>query len=447
MVRNLKKTSLVMLVLAFAEFFYSTPLAAAIPLANNEKAGVDLFGTLQMLGLAQHVKDQVKKDNRIYLFMQQARLGFAGHLEDYRFYSELALGGENSTAEKANPGENIRPAFTLLEMRVDVPTWQGGLLRLGQFKSPYGAEFLTPDHQRYFSESSIANLGANWGREVGLALASKRGVFSWALGTFTGGGSNTSVLPIHALPENLGVPVLMGRLGIDTTASDVFTHQQAGLFDIPHHEGALYLHAAFTRDTTIGHSTLINIKAEQADLVYQQNLLLNPAWNPYLTTLDRATLYSYGLNGIIRKMIGGGVASSEFEASSTVFKNIYGTLKLHTARLQAAWAKKPWEAALRVAGVFPDRDMGPNAKPGLIGATPFYEATPAVSYYLKDWSKLVFEFQGLIKVPVAHEPKNGSYVLSDMPSQTTYTAGAAVLPNIITREFVPEYKLMWQITI
>jgi hypothetical protein len=107
---------------------------------------------------------------------------------------------------------------------------------------------------------------------------------------------------------------------------------------------------------------------------------------------------------------------------------------MYTARIQGSAARKPWEFAFRIAALVPDTQMGPTGSSGLIGGTPFFELTPAVSYYLRDWSKLILEFQGMVNVPVAHEPGDGAYVLSDMPSQTTYSAGGKTLADPITRD-------------
>jgi hypothetical protein len=407
---------------------------------NLENSKMSIFGTTQMLGLGQHAPDTVKDRDRVYLFLQQARLGFKGHIEDYKFFMQLAFGGENMTPGTANP------AFTLLDMNFDVPVWDKGFIRIGQFKSPYGAEFLTPDNERLFTESSIANLNANFGREVGFALASKSELLNTGIGVFSGGGENTSSLPIHALPEKLGVPLIVGRLGIDNTDSDVFVHRQAKISEIDKTQWGLYMQAGYERDSIIGHSSVMNIKAGQANMVYQQNLLFNAGWNPFLTTADRATVYGYGLNGFIRFNSGDTIFTGEFQTDGSSFTSNLGSLKMYSARLQATASRKPWEMSFRVASLFPDSKMGPAGFAGTIGAAPFYEATPAISYYFKDWSKMIFEFQGLINVPVAHEPNDGAYVLSDMPSQTTYSSGGSKLPNRITRNFVPEFKLMWQLT-
>jgi hypothetical protein len=68
-------------------------------------------------------------------------------------------------------------------------------------------------------------------------------------------------------------------------------------------------------------------------------------------------------------------------------------------------------------------------------------------YYLKDWLNLIFKKEGLVDVPVAHEPNRGAYVLSAMPCQTTYNSGTGKIANEITRDLVPEIKLMWQLTL
>jgi len=429
----------VCLVMVAVLFFLRSEVQAGIEIVKKKDLGLELFGTGQFLGLGEIVKDNVRKNHRVYFFMTQARLGFSGNLEDYKFYTELELGGENTPASETS--------LTLLETRFDVPTWTHTYLRLGQFKTPYGAEFLTPDNERLFTENSIANRGANWGREIGLELIYKTDCINWAAGVFAGAGMGSPVLPPRALPQNFGSPLMVVRVGMDNTGADAVTHKQAKVFKIEKTEKALYLQGAYQIDTIMGHSSAMDIKSGQADVVYQQNLLLNPAWNPYINIKEKARLYSVGLNGVLKTLRDEIVYSGEFEADVSGFHNSLGTLTMYTARIQGSAAKKPWEAAMRLATLIPDKNMGPIQNPGLIKPAPFYEVTPALSYYLKDWSKLILECQLLVNVPVAHEPEIGAYVLSDMPSLTTYTSGTTVLPNRITRDFVPELKLMWQITL
>jgi hypothetical protein len=420
-----------------AASFLAGGSAHALEVFKGESSELGIFGTAQLIGIGEYVPDDnVKKDARAYLFLQQARLGFEGRLGDYDFYTELALGGENMTPGSANP------AFTLLEYRADIPAWEHAFVRVGQFKTPYGSEFLTPDNQRLFTELSIANLGANFGREIGLALASRTELVSWALGLFTGGGEDTAVLPLHELPEDFGSPLMIARIGIDNSGGGAFSHSQADVFDVKKTEEMLYLQGSYEIDTLIGHSSAMNIKAGQAGDVYQQNLLLNAAWNPYLTTSDKATLYSLGLDGQLRGKMGEtAVLTGEFQLDGSGFSDRLGSLVMYAARLQGSMATRPWELAFRVATLVPD----PQMAAGGIGGMPIFEITPAVSYYLRDWSKLILEVQNLVNVPVAHEPGDGAYVLSDMPSQTTYSAGGKTLPDSITRDYVPEIKLMWQL--
>ncbi len=53
---------------------------AAIEIAKGDSSAVSIFGTAQLLALGEDVQDYAKKDARAYLFMQQSRLGFLGHL-------------------------------------------------------------------------------------------------------------------------------------------------------------------------------------------------------------------------------------------------------------------------------------------------------------------------------------------------------------------------------
>ena len=103
-----KNLKILILSLAFVALKSTLAFAADLaPIQMPEDSKASIFGTAQMLGLAQHVRDGVKDNDRVYLFLQQARLGVQGHIGDYKFYSQLALGGENMTPGTANPAFNL----------------------------------------------------------------------------------------------------------------------------------------------------------------------------------------------------------------------------------------------------------------------------------------------------------------------------------------------------
>src|SRR6185369_1035899 len=84
--------------------------------------------------------------------------------------------------------------------------------KVGQFKIPYSRERLNDSGTIPFADRSIMNLGFRMGRDVGGAIGSGTGPLVGVVGLFTGGGMD---VPQRYLPEVLGVPLLVGRVGFN----------------------------------------------------------------------------------------------------------------------------------------------------------------------------------------------------------------------------------------
>ncbi len=178
-----------------------------------------LHGRLQTLGFAQSVNDNVADHQRVYLFLKQARLMVSTTYEDVKFDLQLGLGGEEIVLA---PSPGI--ALTLLDLSADIPISQSFSVKVGQFKVPYGREGMTNSGYLQFNDRSIQFLAFRLGRDVGLTLHSSSGNFSSALGVFTGGGRD---VPIRYLPESLGFPMIVLRVGINSGLDeDVLTLKQ-----------------------------------------------------------------------------------------------------------------------------------------------------------------------------------------------------------------------------
>lgn len=422
------------------EWFYSLMLMAflspfihlmALQIQKSDSSSMDLFGRGQLLGHGEIVDDPYRDNARVYLFLQQARFGASGHIDDYRYHLELALGGEEPLTGNVS--------LSMLDLRFDVPLFEGTYIRAGQYKVPYGRESLTNDGKLLFTDRSIQNLGFMLGRDTGLSLVTKKGLFSSALSIFTGGARDT---PERYIPEKLGMPLTVLRIGLDSTSEDAVENQQADIWTLSETEGAFYLNAAYTKDTLIGHSTALGVRP------IDRPFALMPGWNRYLkqAPLDRSSYYQLGADGIIRSPMGDYVTSLEGQVDMARFNNNYGQLRYWGARLQASAAKKPFEFALRTAVIKPDSRFS-NGLDQVTGSKPFYEISPSFSYYHREWSKFVFQASALIDTPVAreHTPKTGIYVLTE---QTTDVAPTMKDGNnrkgAFERQFVSVFQLMWQ---
>jgi hypothetical protein len=110
---------------------------------------------------------------------------------------------------------------------------------------------------------------------------------------------------------------------------------------------------------------------------------------------------------------------------------------------------------------FPDKQFAAGAQdtfaagsgpvPITPSGSPIHEATASLTYYFKEWSRLVMEASVLVNVPVIHEAGIGSYVATEQPDQTTETIvtgtnGTSSVAGSIDREIVPEGQVMWQIS-
>src|SRR2546426_12644274 len=68
-------------------------VARAGEVVGNEKFTLNANGRLQWLAVGQKLDDPFRNDDRLYLFMKQARLRLNGKYQDVKFDLQLAYGG------------------------------------------------------------------------------------------------------------------------------------------------------------------------------------------------------------------------------------------------------------------------------------------------------------------------------------------------------------------
>ena len=401
----------------------SAPAYADVSAVKTDKGEVKVGGMLQVLGFGQVLNDPVKNDARVYLFMKEARLRASAQYDRYTFHLELGLGPED-TVLAPSPGI----AIGLLDMNVDVRLGSGDttFVKVGQFKVPYGREELTYSGNLLFADRSIENLGMLVGRDVGAAIVSQPGMLTLIGGIFTGGGRD--VPPTHYLPETLGVPLLAARVGVGNVKEDPFYLTQT-VTDVASPQWGLFVNGLYMKDSTIGHSTILNVKGSD------RSLLLNAHWNPYIAQkpLDRGDWYQAGADAMVRVPLGAFVVSGEAQFDYAKFSNTFGSVSMTGARAQAAIALGPLEGALRYAVLFPDKKFAVKGVP-VTGDQPLQEITPSASWYLAgDNLKLVVDLPVLLHVPVFNEPKVGSYVSTELPNEAALlgTGGSVVRQNVV----------------
>ena len=323
----------------------TSPAFGEIAAVKTDNAEIDIGGMVQLLGFGQRLDDPYKDDNRLYLFMNRARLRLSGHYDSISFYSELGLGGEASIV--AQTGVSL----SLLDFAFNIPLLgsQTTYLKVGQFKVPYGREQLAYEGNLQFADRSINNLGFVVGRDVGAAVVSHAGLMTVIGGIFTGGGRD--VPPNHYLPERLGIPLLVVRAGVGNVDGDPFmlTQDDTGTPD-RRIKGALFFNALYTKDSLIGHSTVLNVK------LADKSLLLDGDWNPYIghAPLEQGTWWQAGADAAVRIPLRAIDLSGETAFDIGRYSNSVGAVQMWGARAQAGASYRSFALAIRYAYLVPD---------------------------------------------------------------------------------------------
>ncbi len=409
---------------------------ADIPVVSTNDAELKVGGMVQGLGFAQALDDPYKNDDRVFLFMKEARLRLSGRYGQVSFYSELALGGEDAIA--ATTGVSLG----LLDFYFNIPLFTDKTyLKVGQFKVPYGREGLTYDAFTQMADTSIEYLGFKVGRDVGAAIVAQPGPFTLIGGIFTGGGRD--VPPQHYLPEKLGVPMLAGRAGIGDVDDDPFIlHQDdEGVTGKSATRGSFFVNALYMKDSLVGHSTVMNVK------LIDKSLLIDGDWNPYIgkSPYDQGALSQLGADAAGRMPLGDAQLAGEVQFDWGRYANKYGSISMEGVRGQLGVIYGPFEIAARYAVLFPDSKFAYQGYSIVGSDQPIQELTPAITWFLHgEQLKVVADLPILFHDPVFTEKDGptgiGSYVSTELPDEATVIAsgGTAARQNVV------EARLMLQ---
>jgi Phosphate-selective porin O and P len=408
--------------------------ASAATLYENDDVTVNMHAYAQGLAVAQNVPDDVRDKNRIYLFVKEARLRWDGTLYGATYDIMLAPGAEDITP-------NTNSALGLLDFSFEVPV-MGFKLKLGQFLVPYSRERLTDDPTMSFADRSIENLGFSWNRDYGFALSNYSGKFAGTFAVMTGGGRD---VPQRYLPEKIGFPLVAVRVGYNDGVDKDIYHVSARDTDPGRTKSALYFNALYTKDTQIGHSTVLNVRATD------KNLLIDSNWNPFIamTPFSLSTIWQAGADGVYRAPMGPFSFNAEGQVDYSHFDNKYGQLSLKGGRVQAGLSKNKWEVNLRYAALFLDTRMAfvsGTAFQVTKDKAPLQEITPSLTYHYKPGIQVTLDAPYLIKMLVFKENTIGSYVMSEQPDQVTVIKpGTTAGTGTDVRANVPEARLMVQL--
>ncbi len=413
------------------------PARASELTAKNQDSTVNIDGRLQMLAVLESLDNHGwKDDQRLLLFLKQARLNLNGVYNNCDYSLQLMFGGEE--LPKANS------VMSLLDAYVNVPFVEDLFeVKAGQFRVPYGRERLYDSGAMVNTERSIQNNFFNIGRDVGLAAHTKAGIFSGALGVFTGGGIN---VPQRYIPEDLGVPMLITRLGVNKDLDkDVFTPYQNSDEASTGVKYAAYVNGAYTEDSRVGHSTPLNVK------YFDKSLMLNANWNPYIGAANQKAIFSQvGVDAAVE------IPLSEktdlrlsAEANIANFKNDAGSLEAIGGVIGANLMMKNWELGLRYAVVSPDSKFAYTRTDTETGEKTLFpitdknisEITPSVVYYARKFgAKFIADLAIQLDVPMGIEKDHGLYNLMLQPDSVSNIAkGGKELQDVYVARLIAQY--------
>jgi len=250
------------------------------------------------------------------------------------------------------------------------------------------------------------------------------------------------VPPNHYLPEKLGVPLLAARAGFGDVDVDPFVLAQddEGNPD-RRRRGAIFVNGLYTKDTLIGHSTVLNVK------LADKSLLLDPDWNPYIgrAPLEQGTWWQIGGDVAGRLPVRAVDFSGEAAIDFAKYSNDYGSVQMWGARAQGGVSIRTFELAVRYACLAPDSKFSYMTVP-LTGSQMIQEITPSAIWFIRGQQlKLLADLPIIINDPVFTEAGVGSYAASDLPDQATILATMGVpTGNTVARQNVFQARLQLQ---
>ncbi|MBV8201590.1 MAG: hypothetical protein JOZ15_13295 [Acidobacteria bacterium] len=413
-------------------------VANAVELLQSEDVTINMHAYVQAVAVAQDVPNSVpgKNTDRLYLFLKEARLRWDGKLYGASYDIMLAPGAEDITP-------NTNSALGLLDFSFEVPVFSGAAVKVGQFLVPYSRERLTDDPTMTFADRSIENLGFSWNRDYGFALSNYQGKLAGTVAVMTGGGRD---VPQRYLPEKLGFPLVAVRVGYNDGIDKDIYHVSARDSHPDRPEAALYANALYTKDTQIGHSTVINVRATD------KNLLVDPNYNPFINMapFSLSTIWQAGGDGVFRAPLGAFSLNAEGQVDYSHFDNKYGRLNLKGGRVQAGISRGKVDLSLRYSALWLDTRMafasGGVDYPIVTSKTPLQEITPSLTYHYKPGIQVVLDAPYLVKMLIFKENTVGSYVMSEQPDQVTVVKpGTTAGTGSVERKNVPEARLMVQL--
>jgi hypothetical protein len=355
------------------------------------------------------------------------------------------------------------------------PLGENTIVKLGQFRVPYGREALGDEGYQDFGDRSIANLATNHGRDFGLAIMGTHEKWTGTIGTFPDGGRDIAQ---RYLPEEMGIPELVARFGYnDGVDADIY-HVMGTDRKLTRDTKAFFINGLFETDTRIGHSTALQSHANDSNLLEDKN------YNPYFdrsnnnsglcsaNTCERGSLFNVGGDAVYRHPIDATHAVEvEGQADWGGYSNRFGTLHIASGRVQTDYQAGKWEIGARYAVLSMDSKAGAfNATaPATVGETvsntsvggghqytwgmgkPIHEIDPSITYHFRGHTmKLVADMPIYLDAPLIIAAGDGSYVWADQggasPGWDQINNASAGAGSSVVRRYtvVPRMEFQWQ---
>lgn len=418
----------------------SAPSHAITEVAKTGDSEIGVGGRMNLMGLGEISQDTIRDKYKIYLFQKNSRLEFSAKNGDQLFYSQLALG-----AEDTNKNSNVN--LTLLDMYTKLSTPVGNVVA-GQFKVPFSLEELTEGGNMLFNKRSLLEMGFRTGRDYGLAYQNSFGPVNVVAGVFSGGGRD---VPERYIPVKMGIPMTVLRVGVGELGKDLYSLPEPYLTQGGEDDSlkqGLYVNGIYTKNTLVGHSSVLG----QRNNLELTSILFSPNWNPYAVSSganspkENAEYWAAGVDYSLKN----GPFAAEAEVLTNQFKHDNGqSLSLLGARAQASYDLKPVNLALRYSMLIPDEKFQVSGTE-TVNNTPvnqvvtfgqgmktIHEIAPAITWHINGHNlKLIADLPIMLNAPVVTEPGIGDYNLINQPDQTSYlatkkNAGAAFNQHVI----------------
>lgn len=172
----------------------SEPAKAAKPAplyvaAAGKEQKLTLGGFMHVNGELGGAPDARWNGTRDRILLRRARLNAAGSFAENVAFKIEADFGANSLSARSGINAQLTDGY------VDWTPLPALSLRVGQFKTPFGYEQLTPDTRTATVERSLPNDRLTIGRQPGIGASGKLGsteAFTYSVGLFNGTGANTS---------------------------------------------------------------------------------------------------------------------------------------------------------------------------------------------------------------------------------------------------------------